>query len=171
MFDLKNDAVKLLLVGLAAVAFVYLLNPRESMKDVTVPEEVIEEPVKAEDVAPKANDTDPVNNLGATGFDGLDENQMRQACFPTDRELNADDLLPPNEFQAWSEVHPQGQGALEQKNFLHAGHHIGINTVGQSLRNASHDIRSSVPNVQIAVSPWNQTTIGSELTRRPLEIS
>jgi len=36
---------------------------------------------------------------------------------------------------------------------------IGINTVGQSLKNPSYDIRGTVPCPKITVSPWMQSTI------------
>jgi len=41
--------------------------------------------------------------------------------------------------------------------------------VGQSLRNANHDLRSDPPNPQVIVSPWLNTTISPDLGRRPLE--
>ncbi len=36
---------------------------------------------------------------------------------------------------------------------------IGINTVGQSLKNPSYDIRGTIPCPKITVSPWMQSTI------------
>ena len=36
---------------------------------------------------------------------------------------------------------------------------IGINTVGQSLKNPSYDIRGTIPCPKITVSPWLQSTI------------
>jgi hypothetical protein len=62
-----------------------------------------------------------------------------------------------------------GSGDISGKNFLSAGALIGVNTVGQSLRNANYDLRSDPPNPQIIVSPWNQTNISPDLIRRPLE--
>ena len=56
-------------------------------------------------------------------------------------------------------------------SMLQAGEHIGVNTVGQSLRNANRQLRSEPPNPQVNVSPWQNTTIGPDLMRRPLEIS
>ena len=35
---------------------------------------------------------------------------------------------------------------------------IGINTVGQSLKNASHDIRGTIANPKFTISPWNNST-------------
>jgi hypothetical protein len=53
---------------------------------------------------------------------------------------------------------------------LKAGHHIGIDTVGQSLRNANLQLRSEPANPQVNVGPWNQTTISPDLMRVPLEL-
>ena len=55
-------------------------------------------------------------------------------------------------------------------NFLTAGYHVGINTVGQTLRNANRGLRSDPPNPQVKVSPWLQTTIEPDSNRKPLEI-
>ena len=35
---------------------------------------------------------------------------------------------------------------------------IGINTVGQSLKNASYDMRGTIANPKFTVSPWNNST-------------
>ena len=44
---------------------------------------------------------------------------------------------------------PAGQGSLGDQNFLNAGFHVGINTVGQSLRNANLQLRSEPGNPQV----------------------
>ena len=92
-------------------------------------------------------------------------------CFPRDK-LTADDLLPKDAANSkWAQVNPAGQGELKNQNFITAGYHVGINTVGTTLRNANRQLRSDPPNPQVKVSPWNQTTILPDLNRRPLEIS
>ena len=58
---------------------------------------------------------------------------------------------------------------MEGINYLDAGFHIGVNTVGQSLRNANRQLRSEPANPQVAVSPWLMSSIGPDLERRPLE--
>ncbi len=45
---------------------------------------------------------------------------------------------------------------------------IGINTVGQSLKNASYDIRGTIPNPKFVVSPWNQSTYETDFNLKPL---
>lgn len=96
--------------------------------------------------------------------------KLPKDCFPKDK-LTADDLLPKDAANSkWAQVNPAGQGDLKDKNFLNAGFHVGINTVGTSLRNPNLSLRSEPPNPQVKVSPWNQTTIEADLNRRPLEI-
>lgn len=89
-------------------------------------------------------------------------------CYPTN-QLKAQELLPSDPNSKWAAVNPMGSGDISGKNFLSAGALIGVNTVGQSLRNANYDLRSDPPNPQIIVSPWMNTTISADLQRRPLE--
>lgn len=91
-------------------------------------------------------------------------------CFPRDR-LTGEDLLPKDAANSkWAQMNPAGQGDVRDQNFLTAGYHIGINTVGQTLRNANYQLRSDPPNPQVPVSPWNISTIEPDINRRPLEI-
>jgi hypothetical protein len=91
-------------------------------------------------------------------------------CFPRDR-LTGEDLLPKDAANSkWAQMNPAGQGDVRDQNFLTAGYHIGINTVGQTRRNANYQLRSDPPNPQVPVSPWNISTIEPDLNRRPLEI-
>jgi len=84
--------------------------------------------------------------------------------------VDAQDLMPADAANTkYAKLNPAGQGSVSGQNFLNAGHHIGVNTVGQSLRNASHDIRQTPPNPRDVVSPWMQSTIAPDLMRRPLE--
>lgn len=92
------------------------------------------------------------------------------ACFPRDR-LTAEDLLPKDAANSkWAQMNPAGQGDVRDQNFLTAGYHVGVNTVGQTRRNANYQLRSDPPNPQAPVSPWNISTIEPDLNRRPLEI-
>jgi hypothetical protein len=96
--------------------------------------------------------------------------QLRQAaCFPKEM-LTPEELKPQDNSTLWAQVNPAGEGSLKGRSFLQAGHNIGINTVGQTMRNANLQIRSEPPNPQVSVSPWNQTTIEPDTARKPLEI-
>ena len=89
-------------------------------------------------------------------------------CYPTNA-LKPQDLLPRDDNSKWAAVNPMGAGDIAGKNFLSAGAMIGVNTVGQSLRNANHDLRSDPPCPQVVVSPWLNTNISPDLLRKPLE--
>jgi len=99
----------------------------------------------------------------------LNDNQVPNDCFPKD-QLNPAELLPSDANSVWAQVNPNGQGELGDQNFLNAGYHVGINTVGSSMRNANLGLRSEPPNPQVAVGPWMQSTIQPDLMRRGLEI-
>jgi hypothetical protein len=93
-----------------------------------------------------------------------------QSCFPRDR-LTATDLLPKDAADSkWARINPSGTGDIHDQNYLTAGYHVGINTVGQSLRNANLQLRSEIPNPQNAVGPWMISTIEPDLRQNTLEI-
>lgn len=91
-------------------------------------------------------------------------------CFPKD-QLKAEDLLPREDaYNVWNQSNPPVQGHLSGKNFIESGHHYGINTVGQSLKNANLQIRSDPLIPMQNVGPWMQSTIEADTNRRPFEI-
>ena len=102
-----------------------------------------------------------------------DLSRTPSTCYPQ-QSLKPQDLLPSQESQAIQEFNtaqPVGEGILQGVNLLDAGSHIGVNSVGQSLRNSNQQLRSEPPNPQVNVSPWMNTTIAPDLARRPLELN
>lgn len=111
------------------------------------------------------------SNMG--GYEGpasFGNAESPEGCYPRD-QLTPAELLPKDQNSVWSQQNPMGTGSLKGKNFLSAGALIGINTVGQSMRNANYQLRSEPPNPQVAVSVFNQSTIEPDTNRRSLEIS
>jgi len=90
-------------------------------------------------------------------------------CYPRD-QLTPTELLPADQNTIYAQQNPMGVGSLKGKNFLSAGALIGVNTVGQSLRNANLQLRSEPPNPQVPVSIFLQSTIGPDISHRPLEV-
>ena len=85
-------------------------------------------------------------------------------------DLSSADLLPnENGFSSWGDAAPE-TNALEGRNFLESGHHFGINTVGQSLRNANVQLRSDPSIPQVDVGPWLQSTIDQDTNKRQFEV-
>ena len=83
---------------------------------------------------------------------------------------NPSDLLPKDSNNKWAQLNPSGKGDLANVNLLKAGYHIGIDTIGQSLRNANLQIRSEPPNPQLYTGPWQMSTISPDTFRPSLEI-
>lgn len=153
-------------------------------------EDVEESPVVGANVEEEVeNDNEVVNASEGDGdenvtFRNVPENQpepeqnnnnnnntgrLPSECYPKDT-LTPQDLLPQDSNSTWAQTVPAGQGSLGDQNFLNAGFHVGINTVGQSLRNANLQLRSEPANPQMKVSPWLQTTIEPDNNRKALEI-
>ena len=77
--------------------------------------------------------------------------------------------LTNQQIQQFNEGTPEvGEGILRGVNYLDAGFHVGVNTVGQNLRNANLNLRAEPPNPRTQVSPWMMSTIDQDLSRRPL---
>lgn len=154
-------------------------NSNDSTPSSSVAKTESTQPIKVSKVSPKENKA-PMK--GASVSDStilnpnVEVNEMTaypgpfEGCLPKHKELTPEDLLPRDMNSKWAQVNPAGQGMLMDRNFLDAAHHVGINTVGQSLRNANYNIRSEIPNPQKKVSPWLQSTIDPDVGRKPLEI-
>jgi len=80
------------------------------------------------------------------------------------------ELLPKDTNSQWAQLNPSGSGDLQNVNLLRSGYHMGIDTVGNTLRNANLQLRSEPANPQLNVGPWNNTTISPDTMRTPLEL-
>jgi hypothetical protein len=85
---------------------------------------------------------------------------------------NPSDLLPKDQNSQWAALNPStaNQGDVLMPDLLQAGYHIGIDTIGQTLRNANLQLRSDPVISKSEVGPWMQSTIEPDLARVPLEL-
>ena len=83
---------------------------------------------------------------------------------------NAKDFLPKEINDEWFDTDfSQAKFNINDDKLINTERYvIGINTVGQSLKNASYDIRGTVPNPKFSVSPWNNSTIEADYNLRSL---
>lgn len=93
------------------------------------------------------------------------------SAAPTNKTMNAEDLLPADESNAWTESNPKVDKVLPgSKNYLVAGEHLGMqNSVN---RNPNMSLRSDpyIPKDN-TVSPWLISTMEADKNRRGLEIN
>ena len=71
------------------------------------------------------------------------------------------DLLPKpaSGSNGWDILDTVGTSIGANPDLLEAGYHAGIDTIGQSLRNANLQVRSDPPIPIVNTGPWNQSTI------------
>jgi hypothetical protein len=108
-----------------------------------------------------------VPNMVENFADANQDAKEEEVNFGKDR-LTAKDLLPNDANSKWAQLNPAVGGDVSDQNFLTSGYHIGINTVGQSLRNANLQLRNEPINPQQPVSPWLISTIEPDIRSRGL---
>ncbi len=94
------------------------------------------------------------------------------AGYSVKEVANPKDLLPTDENSQWAALNPNtaNKGDMVMPDLLKAGQHCGIDTVGQSLRNANLQLRSDPVIAKSDIGPWNQSTIEGDCGRVPLEL-
>ena len=80
------------------------------------------------------------------------------------------DLLPVDTNSQWASLNPVNNGNAMVPDLLQAGYHIGLDTIGQTLKNPNLQIRSEPHIPKVSVGPWNQSTYEPDLMRVPLEL-
>ena len=108
------------------------------------------------------------NIAGQFGVDA--GKQPKMDCFPKD-VVTPQELMPRDDsYNTWQMTSPAVNGHLADRNFLESGHHFGIDTVSNTLKNANYQIRSDPIIPQIQVGPWMQSTWGPDTNHRQFEI-
>ena len=83
---------------------------------------------------------------------------------------NPSDLLPQDTNNQWSQLNPVLSNNSQFPDLLQAGYHIGLDTIGQTLRNPNYQLRSDPIIPKQEIGPWNQSTIEPDYGRVPLEV-
>jgi hypothetical protein len=84
---------------------------------------------------------------------------------------NPSDLLPQDINSQWTTLNPtMTSNNVIVPDLLDAGYHIGLDTIGQTLRNANLQERSDPIIAKQDVSPWNNSTIEPNIGQVPFEI-
>jgi hypothetical protein len=83
---------------------------------------------------------------------------------------NPQDLLPVDKNSQWAALNPVNNGNPQIPDLLQAGNLIGLDTIGQTLKNANLQLRSDPIIPKKDIGPWNQSTYEPDLGRVPLEL-
>jgi hypothetical protein len=148
---MQRDQVLKVVVAIVVVIAIYMLAKRMYKKDVST--------------------ASPGTKSSYVPFDEMPfetvppaENKLPQ------QSLNiATNLLPKPASPQVMDFGEFAPKALAGQNFLEVAQQLGVDTQGSSMRNANYQIRSDPPNPRTNVGPWANSTIESDLLRRPLE--
>lgn len=163
-----------ILVILGAIVLIYAVYTYSDQKFV-VPYEPLQGSANGRPNAPvvASQQADPVATNGANGYaavDGMSGQGPAPAGATNLPVANPSDLLPRDTNNQWGSLNPSGSGDLLGQNLLSATFLTGIDTIGNTMKNANLQLRSEPPNPQLNVGPWNQSTFAPDLMRTPLEL-
>jgi hypothetical protein len=122
---------------------------------------------------PNPNATEPMPteepaNWENARFGSTDTNTA--GCPTPQGQFLSSNLLPKDNSKVaedWGQFAPKD---LYGRNFLDSTKYFGVDTVGQSLRNANQQLRSEPSNPLQRVSPWNQSTMLPDTMRRAFNL-
>jgi len=125
---------------------------------------------RPDDSAPKTQPS--VNDTSAQHYAPPPSGVAQQGGYSPQSVANPGDLLPKDVNGEWSSLNPAANNpnGIVMPDLLQAGYHIGLDTIGQTLRNANQQLRSDPIIPKAEVGPWNHSTIEPDLGRTPLEI-
>ena len=83
---------------------------------------------------------------------------------------NPSDLLPKDQNSQWAALNPVGGNSINMPDLLQAGYHVGLDTIGQTLKNANYQLRSDPIIEKKDIGPWMNSTIEPDYGRVPLEV-
>jgi len=169
--DLEKLVRSNVIVILGAIVLVYAVYTYSDQKFVLSSEPLMSNPNDRQMVS--AQQAAPVGPTGATGYTAVDSmtGQGAPPAGATNMPVaNPSDLLPRDTNNQWGSLNPAGSGDLSGQNLLSATFLTGIDTIGNTMKNANLQLRSEPPNPQLNVGPWNQSTFAPDLMRTPLEL-
>jgi hypothetical protein len=126
-------------------------------------------------VGPKdAKSQNPYYNFADESYLLLPKNSMPDEKFKkvmpaqSRQTLSSAQLLPTEKNADWFQVPNEKFNLLQAVDLEIPEIKIGIDTVGQSRKNATYDLRSAPPNPKFVVSPWQNSTIEPDYNTKPL---
>ena len=179
--DMSFNVMVGLVIAVALIAFLMNYNKVKSYNCAGM-KNLSPYPVESDKIDP-INPMNPINNdphnkstgvIGAGSDDtndylnvsGMSSTKPKVSSCNNEPVMNPKELLPSD--SEWTDIAPSK--GLENVSFLTAGHNMGTNTVGSSLRNANLQLRSEPANPRESVGPWNESTIEVDTMRKSLEI-
>ena len=101
---------------------------------------------------------------------GVQSSSSSNSTYAVQQVANPSELLPNDVNSQWATLNPSSQNNPQTPDLLQAGIHIGLDTVGQTMKNPNLQLRSDPIIDKKDVGPWNMSTVEPDLLRQPLEV-
>ena len=84
-------------------------------------------------------------------------------------EFDSKEYLPAEENNNWFDTSFSMAQSVDKDNLINTEKYvIGVDTVGQSLKNPTYDLRGTIANPKYNVSPWMNSTYEPDYNVKPL---
>ncbi len=121
---------------------------------------------------------DAVTDTGAASASGASAagaGGVVDISMPSDS--NARPITQPNDLivkddpnSEWGKLNLNNMGNVLNADLLQAGYHMGLDSIGSTMKNANLQLRSDPIIPKQDVGPWNQSTYEPDYGRVPLEV-
>jgi hypothetical protein len=130
-----------------------------------LPQPSQQQPIASKKVGITANGEPSLRNSAA-------QNVVQPKAAAAAKDVaNPSELLPASGGTSWAKLNPNADtNQVIIPDLLEAGYHIGLDTIGQTLKNPNLQERSEPIIPKQAVSPWNNSSYEPDIARVPLEI-
>ena len=112
----------------------------------------------------------PSQNIAKSTEAATPQAGYNTAGYAVQEVANPSELLPKDVNSQWASLNPSNQNSPQTPDLLQAGYHIGLDTVGQTMKNPNLQLRSDPIINKSEVGPWNNSTVEPDLLRQPLEV-
>ena len=106
------------------------------------------------------HDSNKESNLpNVIGSPGTQSSVPTTPGYTSQQVANPSELLPSDANSQWASLNPVNQSNPQMPDMLQAGYHIGLDTIGQTMKNANLQLRPDPVIEKKDIGPWNQSTI------------
>jgi len=164
-FFTKDRMIILVISVVLAMFVLYYSSGKITMMD------TMEDGVKKEETEGPVEKIQNMVEDAVQGASTVSEAFSSGSTYSAKEVANPSELLPKDDNSQWATLNPSSQHAPNTPDLLQAGYHIGLDTVGQTLKNANYQLRSDPVINKADIGPWHQSTYEPDLLRLPLEVS
>jgi hypothetical protein len=148
----SRNIIIFIIVLILIVAIFYYSKSKRSLEKLTNPTDTDKTP----SLYPTSASGDaPFKTTQTTGLDKPDS----ASSLPDRTATSPNDLLPNTASANWGNLYPvQNDSGVYVPSMISPEFSIGINTISNTLKNPSLDLRSNIPIVKQVISPFNNSS-------------